>query len=71
MRTAGHIEGTRAPRNGGDRDNFRMLCVIRSHLGHLDRFAPALMTAICGCLYFTPLRFTLAFERVHLYLPYL
>lgn len=45
------IEAARARRNSCDRDNFRM-CVIRSHLGHLDRFAPApmpaLMTTACG-----------------------
>lgn len=69
-RMAGRIEAARVQRNNCDRDNFRM-CVIRSHLGHLDRLAPAslpaLMMATYGCLHFTPLHFTSMFERVPIF----
>lgn len=54
MAMAGRIEAARAQRNSY-RDNFRMF-VIRSHLGHLERFArasmPAQMTTTCGCSHF-------------------
>lgn len=56
---AGQIEAARAQRNCCDRDNFRM-CVIRSHLGHLDRFASAPMPAYMRRLTF----YTFTFHHI-------